>query len=317
MDFMKISNDPRSISVSLNALRAFECATRHLSFTAAADELGITQSAVSHQIKALEDRLNVALFRRTPRGLLVTDEGLALAPTLTDTFDRLARLLSQFGNGRRRDTLTISVVGTFALGWLLPRLSQFEQACPFVDLRLLTNNNRVDVLGEGLDAAIRFGEGNWTGLHANRLLDARMSPVCSPAIAAQLSQPADLVRFTLLRSYRGQDWLGWLKAVGLGHLPLTGPLFDSSILMAEAAARGLGVGLLPITMFENELASKRLVQPFTESVESGSYWLVRPQSRAPSDGLLAFDAWITAECQASVAQPTGRRRGKVPNTTFE
>ncbi len=301
MDIMKISNDPRSISVSLNALRAFECAARHLSFTAAAAELGITQSAVSHQIKALEDRLNVTLFRRTPRGLLVTDEGLALAPTLTDTFDRLARLLLQFGNGRRRDTLTISVVGTFALSWLLPRLPRFEQACPFVDLRLLTNNNRVDVLGEGLDAAIRFGEGSWTGLHASQLLDVRMSPVCCPVMATQLSQPADLIKFTLLRSYRGQDWLGWLRAVGLGHVPLTGPLFDSSILMAEAAARGLGVALLPIAMFENELASKRLVQPFTETVASGSYWLIRPQSRAPSEGLLAFEAWIATECQAGFA----------------
>lgn len=296
---MRISNDPRSISVSLNALRAFECAARHLSFTLAAEELGITQSAVSHQIKALEERLNVILFRRTPRGLLVTDEGLALAPTLTDTFDRLARLLSQFGGGRRRDTLTISVVGTFALGWLLPRLSQFEQAYPFVDLRLLTNNNRVDVLGEGLDAAIRFGEGTWTGLHASKLLDVRMSPVCSPAIAAQLSQHADLARFTLLRSYRGQDWLSWLKAAGLGHVPLIGPLFDSSILMAEAAARGFGVALLPIAMFENEFSNNRLVQPFKESVSSGSYWLVRPQSRLPSDGLLAFEAWIAAECRAT------------------
>ncbi len=302
MSIIKLSNDPRSITVSLNALRAFECAARHLSFTAAADELGITQGAVSHQIKALEDRLNVKLFRRTPRGLLVTDEGLALAPTLTDSFDRLARLLMQFDNGRRRDTLTLSVVGTFALGWLLQRLPRFETACPFVDLRLMTNNNRVDVLGEGLDAAIRFGDGHWTGLHATYLLGVKLSPLCSPATAAKISQPSDLARFTLLRSYRGQDWLGWLKSVGLGHMPLIGPMFDSSVLMAEAAARGLGVALLPTAMFEQLLSSERLVQPFTASIESGAYWLVRPQARAPSAALGAFEAWIAAECETGMAQ---------------
>src|ERR1700761_1746839 len=141
----RFSHDRAVLPVSLNGLRAFESAARHLSFTSAALELGVTQGAVSHQVKALEDRLGVKLFRRTPRGLTVTDEGLALFPTLTDAFERMTRLLGQFGDGQRREVLTISVVGTFALGWLLPRVARFEQLHPFVDLRLLTNNNRVDV----------------------------------------------------------------------------------------------------------------------------------------------------------------------------
>jgi LysR family transcriptional regulator, regulator of gene expression of beta-lactamase len=295
LDSLRISHDNRTLTVSLNGLRAFESAARHLSFTAAAAELGVTQSAISHQIKALEERMGVMLFRRTPRGLAVTDEALALAPTLTETFDRIARLLAQFGDGKRREPLTISVVGTFALGWLLPRIKDFEQACPFVDLRLLTNNNRVDVAGEGLDAAIRFGNGVWTGLDATRLIDAAMSPLCSPAMARQLVQPGDIARVTLLRSYRGQDWLQWLQAAGLGHIALAGPMFDSSFLMAEAAARGHGIALLPIGMFENDLTSGRLVQPFALSIANDAYWLVRPTGRLPSRALNAFQDWVVQE----------------------
>uniref|UniRef100_UPI000370A5A5 LysR family transcriptional regulator n=1 Tax=Herbaspirillum lusitanum TaxID=213312 RepID=UPI000370A5A5 len=147
----------------LNALRAFEVAARHLSFTSAADELNVTQTAVSMQVKNLEQRLGVALFRRLPRGLALTDEGLALLPVVAQSFGRIADVLAQFEDGRRREVLTVGVVGTFAVGWLMPRLREFQQTYPFVDLRLLTNNNRVDLAGEGLDYAIRFGDGAWHG----------------------------------------------------------------------------------------------------------------------------------------------------------
>jgi LysR family transcriptional regulator, regulator of gene expression of beta-lactamase len=292
MNNMRLSHDYRSLTVSLNGLKAFESAARHLSFTAAATELGVTQSAVSHQIKQLEDRLGTTLFRRTPRGLAITDEALALAPTLTEAFERIAFLLAQFGDGKRRVPLTISVVGTFALGWLLPRLPMFEQACPFVDLRLLTNNNNVDVVGEGLDAAIRFGDGAWGGIESRKLIDAEMSPLCSPTIAVTMSTPADLAKKTLLRSFRGQDWLKWLKAAGLDHISLSGPVFDSSFLMAEAAARGHGVAMLPISMFENDLANGRLVRPFDLSINAGSYWLLTVKSRERSAAMTAFTDWI-------------------------
>ena len=267
--------------------------------TAAANELGVTQSAVSHQVRALEERLGVALFRRTPRGLAVTDEGLALAPMLTETFDRMARALAQCVDGRRREALTVSVNGTFAVGWLLPRLHAFEQAHPFVDLRVLTNNNRVDVVGERLDAAIRFGDGTWAGVKATRLLGVKLSPLCSPWMASQLSQPADLARVTLLRSFRGQDWLHWLKAAGVDHIPLAGPVFDSSFLMAEAAAQGLGVAMLPTLMFEKDLANGRLVQPFVECISADAYWLVAPIGREPSPALAAFSEWIGREAAAA------------------
>lgn len=291
MDGINFFHGDATLTVSLNALKAFESVARHLSFTAAAAELGVTQSAVSHQIKSLEGRLGVALFRRTPRGLVVTDEALALAPTLTETFDRLARLLSQFSNGKRREPLTISVVGTFAIGWLMQRLSSFEQACPFVDLRLFTNNNRVDFVGERLDAAIHFGDGKWSGVDATRLLEAELSPLCAPSLAVKLTEPADLARAPLLRSFRGQDWLGWLKVAGAEHIPLTGPIFDSSFLMAEAAARGHGVAILPTNMFTHDLTIGRLVQPFTQSLIDDAYWLLMPKTRGASPALKAFQDW--------------------------
>lgn len=298
MSDIRFSHGDGLLSVSLNALRAFESAARHLSFTAAAAELGVSQSAVSHQIKALEGQLGVALFRRTPRGLVVTDEALALAPTLTETFERMARLLAQFHDGKRREPLTISVVGTFAVGWLLPRLAAFEQAYPFVDVRLLTNNNRVDLVGERLDAAIHFGDGSWPGSRAARLLETELTPLCAPTIAALLSAPGDLARVPLLRSFRSQDWLSWLKVAGAAHIALTGPMFDSSFLMAEAAARGHGVAILPQAMFEGDLANGRLVRPFSQSVSADAYWLLVPKGREPTPALKAFEHWIVEAARA-------------------
>nr|WP_275451539.1 LysR family transcriptional regulator [Azospirillum lipoferum] len=205
----------------LNALRAFEASARHLSFTRAAIELCVTQAAVSHQVKLLEERLGASLFHRLPRGLALTDEGRALRPTLEEAFDRIGWLLDQFEGGRFREVLTVGAVGTFAVGWLLPRLTRFREAHPFVDLRLSTNNNRVDIAAEGLDYAIRFGDGAWHGTDAVRLFDAPLSVLCAPEIARRLRDPADVGRETLLRSYRSDEWPGWFAAGGgaVGHAP--------------------------------------------------------------------------------------------------
>ena len=229
----------------LNALRAFEVSARHLSFTRAAEELSVTQTAVSMQVKNLEQRLGVTLFRRLPRGLALTDEGLALLPVVAQSFGRIADVLAQFEDGRRREVLTVGVVGTFAVGWLMPRLREFQQQHPFVDLRLLTNNNRVDLAGEGLDYAIRFGDGAWHGTEAERLFEAPLAPMCAPEIAARLRTPSDLVAETLLRSYRSDEWHRWFAAAAAPCPPLRGFVFDSSLALAEAAAQEAGVALLP------------------------------------------------------------------------
>src|SRR3954470_2029327 len=193
----------------LNALRAFEASARHLSFTKAGLELFVSQAAISHHIRALEEKLGVTLFRRLPRGLVLTDEGAALVPTLTEAFDRIGATLGLFSGGRYREVLSVGVVGTFAAGWLLPRLERFRAAHPRIDLRLFTNNNRVDLAGEGLDFAIRFGDGAWHGTEALALMEAPLTPLCRPAIARELRGPRDLLALTLLRSYRADEWPRW------------------------------------------------------------------------------------------------------------
>ncbi len=276
----------------LNALRAFEVSARHLSFTRAAEELSVTQTAVSMQVKNLEQRLGVALFRRLPRGLALTDEGLALLPVVAQSFGRIADVLAQFDDGRRREVLTVGVVGTFAVGWLMPRLREFQQQHPFVDLRLLTNNNRVDLAGEGLDYAIRFGDGAWHGTEAERLFEAPLAPMCAPAIAARLRTPVDLGAETLLRSYRSDEWRRWFAAAGAACPPLRGFVFDSSLALAEAAAQEAGVALLPVLMFERELRQGRLVCPFGQRIVLGAYWLTRLKSRSQTAAMTAFREWL-------------------------
>ncbi|GKS91370.1 MULTISPECIES: LysR family transcriptional regulator [unclassified Acidovorax] len=287
----------------LNALRAFEVSARHLNLTRAAQELCVTQTAVSQHIRNLEERLGKPLFRRLPRGLALTDEGLALLPVLADAFGRIAGALEQFSDTRPREVLTVGAVGTFAVGWLLPRLREFQQACPFVDLRLLTHNNRVDIAGEGLDCAIRFGDGAWHGTEADRLLEAPLSAMCAPSIAPRLRAPADLAHESLLRSYRADEWAAWFSAAGVPCPLVRGTVFDSSLALAEAAAQGAGVALLPVRLFQRELQQGRLVQPFGTHIALGAYWLTRLKSRPPSAALQAFRGWLLAGCGSASSNP--------------
>jgi LysR family transcriptional regulator of beta-lactamase len=278
----------------LNALKAFEAAARHLSFTRAADELCVTQAAISHQVKGLEARLGVSLFRRSNRGLKLTDEGVALAPTLFEAFGAIDRLFEQFEAGGVQEVLTVSAVGTFVVGALLERLPAFRAAHPLIDLRLLTNNNKVDLVAEGLDYAIRFGDGAWHGVEAERICAAPLSPLCAPALAAALSAPQDLLRLPLLRSYRPQDWPAWFKAAGLEAVNVRGPLFDSSLIMVQAAIRGEGVALAPHGLFQREIDGGQIVRPFDIEVDLDGYWLTRLKSRPANGAMAAFRAWLMA-----------------------
>ena len=276
----------------LNALRAFEAAARHLNFTRAGLELHVSQGAVSHQVAELERRLGTRLFHRLPRGLALTDEGHALVPVIAEAFDRVAATLDQYADGRFRETLKLGVVGTFATGWLLPRLDAFARLHPAIDLRIATNNNRVDLAGEALDYAIRFGDGAWHGTQAERLLAAPLAPLCTPAIAARLKTPADLIPERLLRSYRADEWALWFAVAGVPVPVLRGPVFDSSALMAAAAASGQGVALAPPSMFAHDLAAERLVQPFAVEIDAGRYWLTRLMSRPESEAMRRFREWL-------------------------
>ena len=280
----------------LNALRAFEASARHLSFTRAAIELCVTQAAVSHQVKSLEAQLNVTLFKRLPRGLMLTSEGESLLPVLRDAFDRIALTLDQFEGGHYREVLTVGAVGTFTVGWLLPRLADFHSRYPLIDLRLSTHNNRVDVAAEGLDYAIRFGAGAWHGTDACPLLEAPLTVLCVPQIAEQLHSPADVLKHTWLRSYRADEWNLWFQAAGLPsdtRVPRS-VVFDSSLAMMEAALQGTGVALAPALMFSRQLENDVIRQPFEVGITTGSYWLTRLQSRAETPAMLAFKGWLQA-----------------------
>jgi len=283
----------------LNGLRAFEAAARHLNVTRSAIELRVTQAAVSHHIKSLEGQLGISLFRRLPRGLALTDEGAALAPMLNDTFDRLCATLDRIADGRFAETLTVGVVGTFAAGWLLPRLADFAARHPRIDLRVMTNNNRVDLAGEGLDLAVKFGDGAWHGVDAKPVLDAPLTPLCAPVIARRLQEPADLARETLLRSYRADEWSRWFVAAGATCPPIRGPVFDASPTMAACATSGAGVALLPAKLFEGDLNSGRLIRPFDIEIDAGRYWLIRLISRPESAAMVKFREWLTASIAPS------------------
>ena len=279
-------------NIPLNALRCFEAAARQGSFTIAAVELCVTQAAVSHQILRLEDQLGAKLFHRTSRGLLLTPEGEALFPVLTTSLDRISGVLDRFADGRYEETLSVGVVTTFAVGWLAARLGEFEASHPGISVRLFTNNNRVDIAREGLDLAIRFGAGRWPGLTACPLLEAPLTPLCSPSVASTLESPADLLNHKLLRSYRGDEWPIWFKKAGEVPPYLEGPTYDSSVAMAELAAQSLGVALLPSVLFQVPLETGRLVRPFETEVTTGRYWSTRPSNKDPTAAIVAFEAWL-------------------------
>jgi LysR family transcriptional regulator of beta-lactamase len=281
----------------LNALRAFETAARHLNFTRAALELRVSQTALSHQIISLEARLGFALFRRLPRGVALTDEGAALVPVLHEAFDRIGATLDRCVGGTFRESVTIGVVATFATGWLMRELPDFTARHPEIDLRLLSNNNRVDLAGEGLDYAIRFGDGAWHGVEATEIMPAPMTPMACSQVAERTTDVRALSRQPLLRSYRADEWVRYFHSVGIEAPTIKGPVFDSSLAIAQAAMQGAGFGLLPRAMFSTDLGVGRLVAPFDHDIDLGRYWLTRLNSRPVTPGMRAFANWLQEHAQ--------------------
>jgi LysR family transcriptional regulator of beta-lactamase len=224
-----------------------------------------------------------------------------MLPVLTRSFDEIAAALERLA-GSTEAVLSVGVVGTFAVAWLLPRLDGFRAAHPEIDVRVSTNNNRVDIAEEGLDFAIRFGDGAWHGTEAERLMAAPVTPLCAPEIAERLAKPEDLLGETLLRSYRVDDWTIWFAAAGLKAPVRRGPMFDSSRLMADAAIEGVGVALVPHGLFAAELAAGRLMRPFDVEADIGSYWLTRLKSKPLSPEMDAFRAWLLADVSRAASR---------------
>lgn len=285
---------------SLAAIRVFEAAARHLSFTRAASELGMTQAAVSYQIKLLEARVGSPLFLRRPREVVLTEAGQRLAPEVNRAFDILREAFVDLGQ-REHGTLIVNTMHTFAAQWLAPRLGIFQLMHPEVAVRLETTERMVDFVREEVDVVVRAGKGVWPGLAATRLLDVRFTPMLSPALAASIGgvrEPADILKLPLLDS-KDPWWISWLNANGL---PLdilktqTMPSLNMQILDAAAAMSGHGVTLLTPAYFQKELADGRLIQPFDQVIDEGnSYWLAYPEARRNVPKIKAFRDWIVAE----------------------
>jgi LysR family glycine cleavage system transcriptional activator len=292
----------------LNALRAFEAAARHLNFSRAADELAVTPGAVSQQIQNLEDYVGAALFKRTPKGLLLTDAAQTALPALREAFDRLAEaasLLTAAVDGRR---LTVSVAPSFAAKWLVPRLGLFEAAHPQVDVWLSADMEVVDfALGE-IDLAIRYGAGRYPGLEVVKLMSETVLPVASPEYldANPIYTPADLANHVLLHDGSPDaddscpDWSMWLAARGVKGVDGTrGPRFNQSSLVIEAAAGGRGVALAKRALAQADLDAGRLVPPLQDATAVDfAYFVVHPKAKGRLPQVKAFVSWISAQAAA-------------------
>ncbi len=281
----------------LNALRAFEAAARHLSFTRAAGELNVTQAAVSHQIKGLEERLGVLLFRRLNRTLRLTDEGQVLLPAVGEALDLIAEAVERLEDRESAGVLTVSTLDSFAATWLVPRLGRFRTRHPEIDVRITTADHPVDFAREDIHMAIRYGRGEWAGLDIVRLMNEELFPVCSPSLLGEgtpLRRPSDLCHFTLLHDDLRVTWRMWLMAAGADQVdPDRGPTFNHSHLVMQAAIAGAGVALGRSVLVADELASGRLVKPFEFSLPAEyAYYVVCPEATAGRPKIQAFREWL-------------------------
>lgn len=284
----------------LNALRAFEAAARHLSFTKAAAELNVTQAAISHQVKALEERLAAPLFRRGNQSLSLTDAGTDLLPHLTEAFDRIAVATDRLTERRHASHLNITTLPSFASKWLVARLSRFRERYPDLEVRLDSSQGLVDFSREDVDLAIRFGLGHWPGLRTDRLMAEWVRPVCSPALlsaARPLLTPEDICHHTLLHDNYEVDWPTWLRAANVrGVDPYRGPRFTDSALVLQAAIAGHGIALSRVSLAADDVATGLLVYPFDTIIEARfAYYLAAPPAHFARPAVAAFCDWIKAE----------------------
>ena len=290
---------------SLNALRAFEAAARHLSFTRAAGELNVSQAAVSQQIKLLEERLGEPLFRRRHRGLELTDVGQAYLPPVRAAFDRLERATEQLFAGARTRVLSVRVSTSFATLWLVPRLSLFRAAHPGIEVHLITAKHYHEFTGDNVDVEILYGRSNRPGRRTDEVIGGDLFPVCHPRLLqgpGALCRPADLAGHTLLHvTGYVEDWHTWLRAAGVeGVDPARGIQFDASVTALQAAIDGLGIALGRAPLVADDLAAGALAAPFDVTVPlDTAYYLVCPATDAERPPLAAFRQWLLAEAQSS------------------
>ena len=308
----------------LNALRVFESAARHLSFKEAAAELHITQAAVSHQIKSLEEQLGVELFRRAGRGVQLTEAARASLPRLREGFDALAAAVETIHERSAETELVITAPPVFTARWLMPRLAEFSRRAPDIEVRVVASSRMVDagaldsaqimgsldLRGETSGVEIHLGAGDYPGLRADRLFSVSMALVASPDLQPPLREPADLAGHVLLHDdaldlvAHGNAWRKWLEAAGVADTVdgSRGPRFSTNMLSIEAASQKLGVALALRPMVDADLASGRLVAPFGVEVNPGSaYFLVCSELIADRPAVEAFRAWLLEKAAESAS----------------
>ncbi|QDF40421.1 transcriptional regulator GcvA [Bradyrhizobium symbiodeficiens] len=290
---------------SLNGLRAFEAAARHLSFTLAASELNVTQTAISHQIRRLEEEFGIRLFIRQNRALALTPEARDYLPGVRAAFNDLRLATDRLLRKDDDKVLTISTLASLAAKWLLPRLTDFQESHPGIDVRITTSTSLVDFQRDNVDAAIRYGRGQWPGLRADWLMADELFPVCSPSLLRgdkPLRQPEDLRGYPLLHTSNANsdDWRLWLTAAGLpadiARQP--GITFDMIFMTIQAAIDGIGVAMGRTSYVQDDIAKGRLVVPFKIALPADAgFYLVAPEGRREAPKLTAFRQWMLAATQ--------------------
>ncbi|MBR1125846.1 transcriptional regulator GcvA [Bradyrhizobium lablabi] len=304
---------------SLNGLRAFEAAARHLSFTQAAAELNVTQTAISHQIKRLEEELGIRLFIRQNRALSLTAEAKEYLPGIRAAFNDLRLATDRLLRRDDDHVLTVSTLASLAAKWLLPRLAAFQGAHPGIDVRITTSTALVDFKDGSVDAAIRYGRGQWPGLRADWLMADQLFPICSPALLTgkrPLRKPEDLADHVLLHTSAANDddWRLWLTAAGLPTdlSKQPGITFDMVFMTIQAAIDGIGVAMGRTSYVKDDIAKGSLVVPFDITLPADAgFYLVSPEGRADSPKLSAFRNWLVATAQnkpEALAEPVPPRR---------
>jgi len=283
----------------LNALKAFEAAARNESFTRAADELHVTQGAVSHQVKALEKTLGLKLFDRERQRLALTGSGRDYLSVVRDAFDRIAAGTERLTQRRDSNVLTISTSPDFAAKWLVHRLGRFAETHPGVDLRVVATDHHVDFARDEVDLAVRHGDGKWPSLDAVRVCPERLFPVCSPKLLSgrrRIAKPIDLLHFPLLRLEDWSTWTKWFAAAGVSEPECRGPIINRASMLIDAAIDGQGIALARTALAARDLIDGRLIKPFDISLRlTNAYWIVAPKSGASAPKISMLRKWLLAE----------------------
>jgi LysR family glycine cleavage system transcriptional activator len=291
----------------LNALKVFEAAARHESFTRAAEELSVTQGAVSHQVKALEADLGIKLFNRERQRLVITEAGRDYLTVVRDALDRIALGTERLLQRQNAGVLTVSTSPDFAAKWLVHRLGHFAEAHPEIDLRVSATLHHVDFAREEVDLAVRHGDGNWPGLDTVRLSSEQLFAVCSPKLLTgrrRLSKPSDILKYPLIHMDSRADWTKWLQAAGLEDAAVIhGPVLNRASMVIDAAINGQGIALARTTLSAWDLINGRLVRPFSEALRlSKTYWIICPKATAALPKIQTFRDWLMAEASQDIRQ---------------